>query len=136
MDQPAAPLVPVSWGELLDKVSILAIKRERIARPEALANVEKEYRLLHAIAAPVLARAEVAVLFERLMQVNQALWDIEDAIRGEDAAGRFGDAFVRLARSVYVRNDERAEVKRQVNALLSSELVEEKSYASFTAGAR
>lgn len=136
MDRPATPHVPVSWGELLDKISILAIKHARIARSEAVANVEKEHRLLQAIAAPVLARADVAALLERLTAINEALWEIEDAIREEDAAGRFGVEFIRLARAVYVRNDERAAVKREINATLFSELVEEKSYARFSEGAR
>lgn len=128
-----SPSAPVSWGELLDKITILEIKRARIARPDAIANIEREHRLLHAIAAPILERAEILLLFDALRGVNEALWEIEDAIREEDACGRFGAEFIRLARAVYHRNDERAAIKRMINALLDSELVEEKSYAGFVA---
>jgi len=121
--------VPVSWGELLDKLTILAIKRARIAAPAALANVAREHAALAPIAAPALAVDGVAALVADLTHVNEALWDIEDDIRAEDAAGRFGDAFVALARAVYRTNDERAAIKRRINDLLGSDLVEEKSYA-------
>jgi hypothetical protein len=126
-----SPEVPISWGELLDKVTILEIKRARIARSEARANVEREHCLLGSVARAALAREDVAPLFEALRQVNEALWDIEDAIREEEADARFGPEFIRLARSVYIRNDERAAIKRRINAVLDSELVEEKSYAAF-----
>jgi hypothetical protein len=125
----ASPEVPVSWGELLDKVTILEIKHARIARPEARANVEREHRLLGEAAGAALARKDVAPLFEQLRRINEALWDIEDAIREEEADARFGPEFIRLARSVYTRNDERAAIKRRINAVLESDLVEEKSYA-------
>lgn len=130
---PATPTVPVSWGELLDKLTILEIKRERITRAEALRNVENEHRALATIAAPALDQAGVATEVEALRSVNVALWEIEDAIREEEAAFRFGPEFIRLARAVYHRNDERAAIKRRINALLDSELVEEKSYSSFAA---
>lgn len=133
MTRMASPKVPVSWGELLDKIAILEIKRARITRPEALAHVEEEHRLLLATAAAVLGRTDVMRLFQVLQQVNEALWDIEDAIREEEAGARFGAEFIRLARSIYRRNDERAAIKRRINALLDSELVEEKSYAGFGA---
>jgi hypothetical protein len=133
---PASPEVPVSWGELLDKVTILEIKRARIVRPEARANVEKEHGRLRAIARAALARTEIAPLLEALRQVNENLWEIEDAIRLEETRERFDGEFIRLARSVYQRNDERAAIKRQINAVLGSELVEEKSYAGDQHGAR
>ena len=128
-----SPSVPVSWGELLDKITILEIKMERMVRPEALANVAREHCALSAVGNPVLQIAGIAALVVDLKQVNEALWEIEDAIREQEAAGTFGDIFVKLARSVYVRNDERAQIKREINALLNSELVEEKSYAGFGA---
>ncbi len=133
MSRPATPMVPVSWGELIDKVTILEIKRARIARPEALANIEAEYRELHAIAAAVLDGPDMPPLVTALRKVNAALWDIEDAIREEEAAGRFGRKFIRFARAVYTRNDERAAIKRRINAVLGSALIEEKSYAGVTA---
>ena len=133
MDRLETPCVPVSWGELLDKITILEIKRARIAAPEARANVEKEYRLLHAIGERVLARQPIGALFEALRRVNEELWEIEDAIREQEALGRFSAAFVELARSVYRKNDTRAHIKRDINNLLGSALVEEKSYADFAA---
>jgi hypothetical protein len=126
---PGAPAVPVSWGELLDKLTILEIKLERVGAPEARANVEREERLLRRIAEPVLDGAEVAALVRRLREINQALWEIEDAIRVKERERDFGPGFIELARSVYSTNDERAAVKRKLNAVLRSDLVEEKSYA-------
>lgn len=123
------PSVPVSWGELLDKITILAIKRRHLTRPDALANVVREHDLLTAIAAPVLAH--VADEVAELEAVNEGLWAIEDAIREEEAAQRFGPAFVALARSVYRENDRRAAIKRRINDALGSALVEEKSYADW-----
>lgn len=120
------PRVPVSWGELLDKITILELKRDRIRDAHASANVVRELDLLEAIAAPV--SDQVALLVGRLRGVNAALWDIEDAIRLEEAGGRFGVEFVALARAVYTRNDERAAIKRAINDALGSVLVEEKSY--------
>lgn len=131
MKPSTSPIVPVSWGELLDKISILQIKRARITRPDALRNVETEHNLLGSIGATALERRDVTALFDELRSVNEALWDIEDAIREEEAEARFGSTFIELARSVYRRNDERAALKRQINALMGSELVEEKSYADF-----
>ncbi|NNM77554.1 hypothetical protein HJG53_11605 [Sphingomonas sp. ID1715] len=124
------PLVPVSWGELLDKITILEIKAERIVSETSRANVLKELRLLSRTAGEVLARSNLRQPLDDLRAVNRDLWDIEDGIRAEEARGRFGPDFVRLARAVYMRNDERAAIKRRINALLGSELVEEKSYWS------
>jgi hypothetical protein len=131
----ASPLVPVSWGELIDKLTILEIKQERIDAPEARANVTREYLRLSEAAAPVAEHDGITGLRGELKAVNQALWEIEDEIRAKEAAGDFGEAFVRLARSVYKRNDERAALKRELNMLLKSELVEEKSYAGTNPGA-
>ncbi|MBO0749798.1 MAG: hypothetical protein J2O44_05140 [Porphyrobacter sp.] len=130
-----SPQVPVSWGELLDKISILRIKQQRIADPAALGNVGRELMALEDFAASALADNGVRRLFDALTAVNEALWDIEDAIRREEARSRFGPEFVRLARSVYRQNDRRAELKRSLNRLLGSELVEEKSYWSAKASA-
>lgn len=129
----ASPAVPVSWGELLDKMTILEIKQERIRAAEARTNVAREYRLLKDIGAKALRRTGVTRLFRALKAVNEDLWEIEDAIRAEEAQARFGDAFIRLARSVYIKNDQRAALKREINLLLESDLLEEKSY--WTAGA-
>ena len=123
------PAVPVSWGELLDKMTILHIKQARITAPAALDHIATEYRLLSALGAPALQIGPVGALVERLRQVNEALWDIEDAIREKEAAAQFDPDFIGLARSVYRMNDRRAAIKREINRLLDSELVEEKSYA-------
>ena len=122
-----APLIPTSWGELIDKITILEIKAARLPTPQARANVEKELALLAVIAAPVLA-GDIAELKSALRVVNQTLWDIEDAIRDKEKAGDFGPDFIALARSVYKQNDARAELKRSINTALGSELKEEKSY--------
>lgn len=125
-----SPHIPVSWGELLDKLSILGIKRERIRAAGARANVAREYTLLHHVGAAALREAEIADLFDSLRIVNEQLWDIEDSIRAEEAKACFDGAFVELARSVYLKNDERAAIKRRIDVALASELVEEKSYWS------
>ena len=96
----SAPQIPVSWGELLDKITILAIKRERIMDEPARANVAKELALLTEKAAPVLGQSEVIRLMDELKSINQALWDIEDRIREKEAAKAFDQDFVELARSI------------------------------------
>ena len=121
------PQVPVSWGELLDKITILRIKQARIASAEARRNVARELGLLDDIAAEAKGRARGLV--DALQAVNEELWEIEDAIREREAAGDFGGRFVALARSVYRKNDRRAAIKREINRQLGSALVEEKSYA-------
>jgi hypothetical protein len=124
-----APLIPVSWGELIDKIAILEIKRARLGNKAALANVGRELEALSAIAAPVLADNETArQLMVRLKVLNEILWDIEISVRAKEAANRFDAEFVELARAIYKRNDERAALKRQLNLHLGSELIEEKNY--------
>jgi hypothetical protein len=129
LSHPATPRAPVSWGELLDKITILEIKRERISSAAALANVVLELTLLKELARPVLGRGSVTRLLNRLKSVNARLWSVEDRIRMKEAAAEFDEEFIRLARSIYRTNDLRAALKRRVNAALGSELVEEKSYA-------
>ena len=131
-DVPTCPLVPVSWGELLDKITILQIKADRIGDAAALDNVRRELARLEEIAAPIRGTDAVRPLLARLKSLNQQLWAIEDAIRECDRAGEFGQRFVELARSVYRTNDARAACKRELNDALGSDLVEEKSYASLT----
>jgi hypothetical protein len=122
------PAVPLSWGELIDKITILEIKRERIGRPDAIAHVAREHQLLTGIGALALQVEAVRLVYEELRSVNAALWEIEDRIRAAEASRQFGPGFVRLARSVYKTNDRRALLKRRINDLLGSDLVEEKSY--------
>ena len=124
-----APLAPVSWGELLDKITILEIKAARIADPAARANVDRELALLRDVAAPVLPQPGLAALVDGLRRVNLELWRIEDDIRAKEAAAQFDAEFIALARSVYLTNDKRAALKRDINTLLRSELVEEKYHA-------
>jgi len=124
----SAPIAPISWGELVDKITILEIKSVKIADPIALANVRRELSLLSEIAATQAECATLAQLRQGLREVNGELWEIEDRIRQKERAGAFDDDFIALARSVYKRNDERAALKRQVNELLMSDLVEEKSF--------
>lgn len=126
------PVVPVSWGELLDKIAILEIKRERLRTPEAVANAERELAALAAALALLEpAPAGLAELRAALAAVNRRLWTIEDQIREKDAQGDFGPGFVALARSVYRENDERGRIKRAINILLGSGLVEEKLYSAY-----
>ncbi len=125
---PPVPMVPVSWGELLDKITILDLKARLIPDAAARANVGRELQALRDVAAPVMQVAGLAPLLDGLARVNAALWRIEDDIRVKEAQGSFDDAFVALARSVYRTNDERAALKRAINALLKSGLVEEKHH--------
>jgi len=123
------PRVPISWGELLDKISILEIKALRLPVAEARTNAGKELAMLREIAAPVLA--QIAPLAAQLKTLNEALWDIEDRIREHERAGDFGEEFIALARSIYKTNDQRGAVKRQINLVLGSALIEEKSYTPY-----
>jgi len=123
---------PVSYGELIDKITILEIKAQRIGDAGKLANVRRELALLSTVwAASEAAKVDIAAERAQLLAVNQALWDIEDAIRGKEATRSFDQEFIELARSVYFRNDERAACKRAINLKLGSELVEEKSYREY-----
>ncbi|HET7085724.1 MAG TPA: DUF6165 family protein [Rhizomicrobium sp.] len=131
MTDPAIPHVPVSWGELIDKITILEIKVARLAGEQARANAARELELLGAAAGSVLARADVAALAAKLKTLNQALWEIEDQIRDHERAANFDAAFITLARSVYKTNDERGRVKRELNLMLGSGLIEEKGYTSY-----
>jgi hypothetical protein len=127
----ATPQVPISWGELIDKITILEIKAGRLPTPEGRANAATELGLLQGIAGPVLGHAEVGSLAARLKALNEKLWEVEDKIRDCERAADFGAGFVELARSVYRRNDERGALKRQINLVLESGLIEEKSYKPY-----
>lgn len=122
--------IEVSIGEVVDKVTILEIKKEKISNPEKLKNIVKEYDLL---------RAEIEKIgisidspeYLALKDVNLKLWHIEDNIRIEEMNQRFGDVFIQLARSVYFENDTRAELKKKINLKYGSELIEEKEYVEY-----
>jgi hypothetical protein len=128
-------LAPVSAGELIDKITILRVKATRIGDPAKEANVRTELALLEEIAERELPRSpQLEDLVAQLTEVNAALWDIEDGKRDCERRQDFGPDFVALARRVYIDNDRRAAVKRQINTLVGSEIVEEKSYKPYLAG--
>jgi hypothetical protein len=126
------PLTPISWGELIDKVTILEIKLANIASSQALLNVRKELSYLNAI---ISNNFEIENLIKdakkELFEVNLSLWKVEDEIREKELKQQFDQQFITLARSVYRLNDQRAKLKKVINANLKSELVEEKSYKNF-----
>ena len=128
-------LVPVSFGELLDKIAILQIKSERMTDPAKLANVRNELAALEKtwMAHPA-AGQDIATLRAELKAVNERLWVIEDDIRLKEKAQAFDDEFIQLARSVYFQNDIRARVKKDINLALGSAYVEEKSYQDYGSG--
>jgi hypothetical protein len=123
---------PVSYGELIDKITILEIKSRRISDEAKLANVRNELDLLKAIwANDAASQTDIDAERTRLHEVNELLWDIEDQIRLKERAQAFDREFIELARAVYFRNDERAACKREINLKLGSQLVEEKSYQDY-----
>ena len=126
--------VPVSFGEVLDKITILEIKSERIADPEKVMNVRRELsELSHTWDQAIEDQAVIADLRRDLKAVNEELWEIEDHIRDQEAAQDFGPRFIELARAVYFTNDRRAALKKEINLALGSRFVEEKSYKDYTA---
>ncbi|WP_158755322.1 DUF6165 family protein [Dyella sp. S184] len=123
---------PVSFGELIDKITILEIKSRRITDEAKLANVRNELDLLNATwANHAASQTDIGDERARLFAVNELLWDIEDKIRLKERAQAFDQEFIELARAVYFRNDERAAFKREINLKLGSQLVEEKSYQNY-----
>jgi len=125
-------LVAISPGELLDKITILRIKQARIMEAGKLANVKLELALLEQTWRECGAAAHELGVEERALQdVNERLWDIEDRIRDKEAKQSFDRDFIELARAVYLANDERAAIKKRINTLLGSRLVEEKSYKQY-----
>jgi hypothetical protein len=127
-------LAPISAGELVDKITILRVKAERIGDPGKIANVRKELLLLEAIALDHLPSGDAMDrLTAELLAVNAALWDVEDGKRDCERRQDFGPGFVALARRVYIENDQRAAIKRAINDLSGSEIIEEKSYQPYLA---
>jgi hypothetical protein len=124
--------IDISPGELIDKITILEIKGARMSDPAKLANVRHELTVLAAARdGQIKPSADLDRLTRDLKTVNETLWEIEDDIRSCERARDFGSAFVELARSVYIKNDRRAELKRKINDLLGAALVEEKSYQAY-----
>ena len=125
------PVVPISWGELIDKITILEIKDLKIDSITANKNIRKELKHLLDIANLNNMPENIKSLKTELKNVNLRLWDVEDSIREKELAGEFDKSFIELARSVYRHNDVRAKTKQSINLILQSELVEEKSYKDF-----
>jgi hypothetical protein len=124
--------IAISHGELIDKITILEIKAQRIGDAAKRANVEKELALLRATwAAHVSSSPALDAQIDALRAVNAKLWDVEDALRDKERQRQFDAEFIELARSVYFTNDERARIKRAINQLLDSDLIEEKSYQAY-----
>jgi hypothetical protein len=128
---PIEPWAPISWGELIDKITILEIKLERLTTQEARQNVHHELRLLGNVASQFVPPPRLFELKANLRAVNQRLWEIENAIRGKEAQKLFDEEFIELARSVYIMNDERGRIKRNINLLLNSRIIEEKQYLHY-----
>lgn len=135
--------VPVSYGELLDKLTILELKLEYITDASKLENVRREYAILSDLERELLQKEplndptnskviELVQLRYKLRTVNQHIWKIEDSIRDCERRRNFSAMFIELARSVYLNNDERSRIKKEINTILGSDIVEEKSYTSYT----
>ena len=121
--------VPISPGELLDKITILEIKQERIEDEKQQKNICHELeRLTDVLHANVVTSSELTTLTDELKSINMQLWDVEDDIRKKESSASFDSGFIELARSVYRLNDKRAEFKRKISVLLESNIIEEKSY--------
>jgi hypothetical protein len=126
--------VPISPGELLDKITILRIKSERMSDPAKVSNVRLELRTLEETwSASAYAKIDIDAEVGALLRVNEQLWVIEDDIRDKERTQSFDAEFIRLARAVYFANDERAAIKRRINTTLGSSIVEEKSYRDYKA---
>ena len=126
------PLIPISWGELFDKITILQIKKENLQEKNALKNVETEYDQLNKIYNSKFFEDNNAKLFmTSLKQINKKLWDIEDKIRDKEKNKKFDREFIELARNVYFTNDERSRIKRSINQAFGSQIIEEKFYSKY-----
>ena len=126
------PLIPISWGELFDKITILEIKLENLQEKNALKNVKIEHEQLFSIYDLNFSENTIAnQLMSDLKRINQKLWSIEDKIRDKERSKIFDKEFIELARMVYFTNDERSRVKRDINDVFASDLIEEKSYEDY-----
>ena len=126
------PLIPISWGELFDKITILQIKLENFRDNNALKNVKIEYDQLNMIYNKNFLENEKARLFLiDLKKINEKLWDVEDEIREKERNKTFDEEFIKLARNVYITNDQRSRIKRNINKAFGSKIIEEKSYKDY-----
>jgi hypothetical protein len=119
--------IPVSIGELFDKITILQIKKEKIKSVEKLENVNKELNLLLQ-KSNAFNISDIQTQYDELKKVNLILWEVEDKIRKKEKENCFDELFINLARTVYIENDKRAELKRKINEIMNSNLIEEKEY--------
>jgi hypothetical protein len=122
---------PISVGELLDKLSILSIKKNRLTNPDKLFQVEKEFSFLYELSTQFLTVKDYFNLYDDLVLINSKLWEIEDKLRVREKNKKFDEEFIELARSVYYTNDERFELKNKINLLSNSEIQEQKSYEDY-----
>ena len=122
---------PISVGELLDKLSILSIKKNRLTNPDKLFQVEKEFSFLYELSTQFLTVKDYFNLYDDLVLINSKLWEIEDKLRVREKNKKFDEEFIELARSVYDTNDERFELKNKINLLSNSEIQEQKSYEDY-----
>ena len=129
--------IEVAPGELFDKLTILEIKLKKITDKDKLAHIQKEGDLLTASSNRLCGRlvgldvAKLRKFIDQLREINEQIWDIEDAVREYEQNQDFGDGFVQAARSVYITNDKRATIKKEINTLLNSDIMEEKSYTEY-----
>jgi hypothetical protein len=124
--------VPISLGELLDKISILEIKNKKILNESKILNIKKELNSLNKVLDELnINLSESNMLYNKLYKINLTLWEVEDSIRVLEKNEDFGEKFIELARAVYITNDQRFEVKNDINKLFNSEYVEEKSYEDY-----
>lgn len=124
--------VDISIGEFFDKITILEIKKERISNADKLVNINKELDGLNQLLTRLpFTRDDVSQEVAELKKINEALWEIEDDIREQESQKTFGEKFIELARAVYITNDKRSDVKRDINLKLGSDFVEEKSYEEY-----
>jgi len=124
--------IPVSWGELVDKITILEIKLDRIHDDDKQQNISRELQALQSVFDQGCEHQKIIQIKAKLRAVNEQLWDIEDDIRKCEKEKDFSQRFIDLARSVYMTNDRRADLKREINTILQSELFEEKSYEDYS----
>ena len=124
-------MVEISNGELLDKLSILKIKLDNISEDGKLKNIRKEFDILNELSNEFIKQTTIMNLFNELLDVNKKLWDVEDFIRHKEKLKEFDEEFVFYARNVYITNDLRADIKRKINDITNSEIVEEKSYERY-----
>ena len=125
------PKVSISWGELIDRVTILEIKAERLSNETARVSVARELAGLAGLVGSAALDPRVLALKNGLRKVNEKLWSIEDEIRRKEARQQFDAEFIRLARAIYQNNDERGRLKREINSLLQSDIGEEKQYTNY-----